>query len=252
MSVCTCLEGIDHTGVHVELERGDKTVCQGVCACNGCGRTLASTSTGANTSAGVPAPSMSGLMCAPLGHDHAVFHTPRRFFRRALSGKQNQWAYLNKRYKAVPFLGSFHITDVFNVYELTDYLVNFVTAVDPNGPTVPAWPTYTTEQPNLMTFADGLGIGDGRETGTTAVTQDTFRDMSAEERLDRARRGLFRSVERPRTSSLRGYRSSRRPAACVGEYVSVHFVITTPRPPSSPSPATPRNLYAYGVCKEKY
>jgi hypothetical protein len=27
-----------------------------------------------------------------------------------------------------------------------------------------------------MTFADGLGIGDGRETGTTAVTQDTFRE----------------------------------------------------------------------------
>ncbi|KAJ7364786.1 Alpha/Beta hydrolase protein [Mycena albidolilacea] len=109
----------------------------------------------------------------------AVFHAPRRFFQQALSGKQNQWAYLNKRYKAVPFLGSFHTTDVFNVYEtgeLTDYLVNFVTALDPNGPTVPAWPAYTTEQPNLMTFADGLGIGDGRETGTTAVTQDTFRE----------------------------------------------------------------------------
>ncbi|KAJ7832567.1 hypothetical protein B0H14DRAFT_3712128 [Mycena olivaceomarginata] len=221
---------------------------------------------------------MSGLMCAPLGHDRARTwrctqprywrcRVPRpdavlpagavgeakpvgvllRAFCKATSVLTYKTFAMNKRYKAVPFLvpplllslhapflclhtPQFHTTDVFNVYEtgeLTDYLVNFVTALDPNGPTVPTRPAYTTEQPNLMTFADGLGIGDGRETGTTAVTKDTFRDMSAEERLDHARRGLFRSVERPRTSSLRGYRSSRRPAACV-------------------------DLYAYGVCKEKY
>ncbi|KAJ7609564.1 Alpha/Beta hydrolase protein [Mycena polygramma] len=103
----------------------------------------------------------------------AVFHAPRRFFQQALSGKQKQWAYLNKRYKAVPFLGSFHTTDVFNVYkdgELTDYLINFVTNLDPNGKTVPAWPGYTTAAPNLMTFFDGVG------QAPTAVTQDTFRE----------------------------------------------------------------------------
>ncbi|KAJ6485377.1 Alpha/Beta hydrolase protein [Mycena vitilis] len=103
----------------------------------------------------------------------AVFHAPRRFFQQALSGKQKQWAYLNKRYKAVPFLGSFHTTDVSNVYkngELTDYLINFVTNLDPNGKTVPAWPGYTTAAPNLMTFFDGLG------QAPTAVTQDTFRE----------------------------------------------------------------------------
>ncbi|KAF8211242.1 hypothetical protein K438DRAFT_1958368 [Mycena galopus ATCC 62051] len=38
-------------------------------------------------------------------------------------------------------------------------------------------------------------------------------DMSAGERLDHAQHGLFRSAERPRTSSLRGYWSSCRPAA---------------------------------------
>ncbi|KAK7018158.1 COesterase domain-containing protein [Favolaschia claudopus] len=103
----------------------------------------------------------------------AVFHAPRRFFQHALSGKQNQWAYLNKRFKAVPFLGSFHTSDVRNVFnkgELTDYLINFVTNLDPNGPTVPAWPQYSAEKPNLMTFSDGL-FG----KAVTDVTQDTFR-----------------------------------------------------------------------------
>ncbi|KAF7350022.1 COesterase domain-containing protein [Mycena venus] len=107
----------------------------------------------------------------------AVFHAPRRFFQQARSGKQDQWAYLNKRYKSVPFLGSFHTTDVFNVYqqgELTDYLINFVTTLDPNGPTVPSWPKYTTESPNLMTFEDGL-LQVGATKGKTEVTQDTFR-----------------------------------------------------------------------------
>ncbi|KAJ7867255.1 hypothetical protein B0H14DRAFT_2731566, partial [Mycena olivaceomarginata] len=40
-------------------------------------RTLVSTSASANTSACVPAPSMSGLMCALLGHDHARTWTKR-------------------------------------------------------------------------------------------------------------------------------------------------------------------------------
>ncbi|KAJ7834986.1 Alpha/Beta hydrolase protein [Mycena olivaceomarginata] len=68
--------------------------------------------------------------------------------------------YLNKRYKAVPFLGSFHTTDIFNVHkggELTDYLINFVNSLDRNGKTVPTWPGYTTEAPNLMMFFDGIG-----------------------------------------------------------------------------------------------
>ncbi|KAJ7886362.1 Alpha/Beta hydrolase protein [Mycena leptocephala] len=101
----------------------------------------------------------------------AVFHAPRRFFQA--HARANSLNGLNKRYKAVPFLGAFHTTDVFNVYkdgELTDYLINFVTNLDPNGPTVPAWPGYTTEAPNLMTFSDLIG------QPKTQVTQDTFRE----------------------------------------------------------------------------
>jgi len=100
----------------------------------------------------------------------AVFQAPRRFFQQSLSGKQNQWAFLSKREKGIPLLGSFHATDILNVYfdgELTDYLINFATNLNPNGKTVPNWPAYTTATPNLMTFLDGLI--------PTTISQDTFR-----------------------------------------------------------------------------
>ncbi|KAJ7448790.1 carotenoid ester lipase precursor [Mycena latifolia] len=102
----------------------------------------------------------------------AVFHAPRRFFQQSLSGKQSQWGYLNKRNKAIPFVGSYHTSDVSIVYgagELTDYLINFVTTLDPNGATVPAWPQYTADAPNLLTLQDGIG------QEKIVVTQDTFR-----------------------------------------------------------------------------
>jgi carboxylesterase type B len=57
-----------------------------------------------------------------------------------------------------------------NVYfdgELTDYLINFATNLNPNGRTVPNWPAYTTAAPNMMTFLDGLF--------PTTISQDTYR-----------------------------------------------------------------------------
>ncbi|KAF8194390.1 alpha beta-hydrolase [Mycena galopus ATCC 62051] len=100
----------------------------------------------------------------------AVFQAPRRFFQQSLSGKQNQWAFLSQREKAVPILGSFHGSDILNVYfdgELTDALINFATNLSPNGPTVPEWPGYTTEKPSMLLLLDGLI--------PTAITQDTYR-----------------------------------------------------------------------------
>lgn len=60
-----------------------------------------------------------------------------------------------------------------NIYgdgELTDYLVNFVNHLDPNGNGTGSqaqWPRYTTSNPLLMTFLDG--------TIPQEITQDTFR-----------------------------------------------------------------------------
>ncbi|KAF9488947.1 lipase [Pleurotus eryngii] len=102
----------------------------------------------------------------------AVFQAPRRFFLQQRSGKQNTWAFLSKRFKVAPFLGSFHASDILNVYfggELGDYLINFVNKLDPNGQGRGInWPKYTTSSPNLVTFNDNLLF-------PVTITQDTFR-----------------------------------------------------------------------------
>ncbi|KAK0222165.1 carotenoid ester lipase precursor [Armillaria fumosa] len=100
----------------------------------------------------------------------AVFQAPRRFFLQNLSGKQNIWAFLNKRLKLVPILGSFHASDILNVYfggDMADYLIRFVATSNPSGSTGIQWPQWTTKSPNLLTFNDGLL--------PLTITQDTFR-----------------------------------------------------------------------------
>ncbi|KAI0793055.1 carotenoid ester lipase precursor [Irpex lacteus] len=88
-----------------------------------------------------------------------VFQAPRRFFLQQRSDKQATWSYLSKRFKAAPILGSFHATDLLNVYtggDLTDYIINFVNNLDPNGPSITNWPKYTNSNPQLLTFLDGI------------------------------------------------------------------------------------------------
>ncbi|KAF5392596.1 hypothetical protein D9757_002272 [Collybiopsis confluens] len=97
----------------------------------------------------------------------AAFQAPRRFFLQSVSGKQNVWSYLNKRLKSLPILGSAHTTDLLNVYgkysipitgggDMVDYLVRFVATLNPNGNTGINWPQYTTANPNMLQFNDGL------------------------------------------------------------------------------------------------
>ncbi|KAH8983925.1 carotenoid ester lipase precursor [Lactarius akahatsu] len=99
-----------------------------------------------------------------------VFQAPRRFFLKNLSGKQNTWSYLSKRLKSLPILGSAHASDIANIYggqDLTDYLIHFVTNLDPNGRSGPHWPQYTTSSPQLLTLLDGAVPAD--------ITLDTYR-----------------------------------------------------------------------------
>ncbi|KAK0185658.1 carotenoid ester lipase precursor [Armillaria mellea] len=100
----------------------------------------------------------------------AVFQAPRRFFLQNLSGKQNIWAFLSKRLKAVPVLGAFHTSDILNIYfdgDMADYLIRFAATLDPSGSTGIEWPQWTNSSPNLLTFNDGLL--------PLTITQDTFR-----------------------------------------------------------------------------
>ncbi|OAX36717.1 alpha/beta-hydrolase [Rhizopogon vinicolor AM-OR11-026] len=100
----------------------------------------------------------------------AAFQAPRRFFLQQRSGSQSTWAFLSKRLKSVAVLGSFHSSDLLNVYggdDMASYLVRFVTNLDPNGSGTLAWPTWTTSSPNLLTFLDGQT--------PQQITQDTYR-----------------------------------------------------------------------------
>jgi len=63
-----------------------------------------------------------------------------------------------------------HRSDLLNVYgggELVDYIINFVTNLDPNGKTQLYWPKYTNKRPKLLTFLDG--------STPVEVSEDTFR-----------------------------------------------------------------------------
>ncbi|KAI0791004.1 carotenoid ester lipase precursor [Abortiporus biennis] len=103
-----------------------------------------------------------------------VFQAPRRFFLRERAGKQNTWSFLSKRLKSTPNTGSFHGSELLNAYgggDLTDYVVNFINHLDPNGagPEI-SWPKYDAKSPSpqLLTFLDGAV--------PEALTPDTFRE----------------------------------------------------------------------------
>ncbi|KAF4591077.1 hypothetical protein EYR40_009677 [Pleurotus pulmonarius] len=84
--------------------------------------------------------------------------------------------YLVVQLKWLPFLGSFHLSDLMYTYsggELQDYLIHFVNSLDPNGGDAPQWPKYTPSSPNLLTLKDDLA---GRPT----LTKDTFRSKAIE------------------------------------------------------------------------
>ena len=125
-----------------------------------------------------------------------VFQAPRRFFLQNVSDKQNVWSFctlhtlspllvlslthtsvntVNKRLKSVPILGSFHSSDLLNIFgggDLTDFLIQFVTNLDPNGILSPHWPRYTTSSPQLMTL---LGSQLEVTNDNRTITRDTFR-----------------------------------------------------------------------------
>ncbi|GJE92626.1 carotenoid ester lipase precursor [Phanerochaete sordida] len=99
-----------------------------------------------------------------------VFQGPRRFLLNSRSSKQATFSYLNKRLKATPGLGSAHGTDLLNMYgpgDMTEYLINFASTLNPNGPGLLNWPAYTISGKQLLTFLDGAV--------PLAITQDNFR-----------------------------------------------------------------------------
>jgi hypothetical protein len=85
---------------------------------------------------------------------------------------------VSKRLKSLPVLGLFHQSDLPNIYgggDLTDFLIQFVTNLDPNGALSPQWPRYTPSSPQLMTL-----LGSQFSNGNRTITQDTYRAQGIE------------------------------------------------------------------------
>lgn len=99
-----------------------------------------------------------------------TFQAPRRFFLKTASQTQKTFAFLFKRGKATPILGTFHSSDIPEFYGTgtvpdfigTDALVNFATTGNPNLPknaisllSAIEWPAWTASaNPPLLTFID--------------------------------------------------------------------------------------------------
>ncbi|KDR70957.1 hypothetical protein GALMADRAFT_144423 [Galerina marginata CBS 339.88] len=98
------------------------------------------------------------------------FEIPRRYFISHVAGRQKTWSYLSKYLKSTPLIGSFHGTELV-VNFLDDYLIHFVTNLDPNTGSGTEWPEYCPESPNMLTFND---------TSSTYVSKDTYRVASME------------------------------------------------------------------------
>lgn len=98
-----------------------------------------------------------------------MFQAPRRFFLQHTSQKQNTWAFLSKRMKDLPDLGSVHSSDLQYIYgggDLLDYLIRFVVKLDPNGgQNTRDWPKYTNNNPRFLTLTDG----------SLTITRDDYR-----------------------------------------------------------------------------
>ncbi|KAI0763847.1 carotenoid ester lipase precursor [Trametes elegans] len=101
-----------------------------------------------------------------------IFQAPRRFLLDQRAHKQVVRTFQSERNK-VKGLGATHSTDLANVFgpgDMTEFLVRFVSTLDPNGGAPEGgvcWPAYTPETPHALAFVDGRA--------PLKVVRDTFR-----------------------------------------------------------------------------
>ncbi|KAL8277214.1 hypothetical protein RQP46_010387 [Phenoliferia psychrophenolica] len=131
------------------------------------------------------------------------FESGRRLFTSFAAQTQKVWTYLYRRNKFTPVLGAFHSSDLALYYYLgggsgasgpggidysgLDYLISFVTTLDPNNAANNAsyhfWPQYTfnstdpTAIDQQMLTLDDPVVGSGSTASTSGflITLDTYR-----------------------------------------------------------------------------
>jgi carboxylesterase type B len=90
-----------------------------------------------------------------------VFQAPRRFFLQEIADKQDTWAYMYRRGKVLPILGTFHASDLLNSFgigEIKDYVIRFTSTLNPNGGKLLAfpWPQWDNNQRTILSIKDGI------------------------------------------------------------------------------------------------
>ncbi|PPQ85181.1 hypothetical protein CVT25_004188 [Psilocybe cyanescens] len=102
-----------------------------------------------------------------------VFQAPRRWLlQNVIPTNPNVWAFISKRLKGLPALGSVHGSDILNVYgggEMQDYLIRFASTLNPNSKSLLSfqWPKYDLKNRQLLAFLDGII--------PLEITPDTYR-----------------------------------------------------------------------------
>ena len=121
-----------------------------------------------------------------------AFIAPRRYFAQSRSDKQPVYVFgvsksspslfnvdflsildaASERFKDLEHLGAAHSSDLvdpFNGGVTADYFIQFITHLDPNGPSasprsILPWPRYSNELPSVMRFFhDGIPASIGRD-----------------------------------------------------------------------------------------
>ncbi|KAF7343229.1 Carboxylic ester hydrolase [Mycena venus] len=82
-----------------------------------------------------------------------VFQGPHRFFMQHRADLQPTWAYLYKRGKAMPYLGSPTLTAAATSPRTSSASLQHDPSSNSSGDV--AWSKYTTESPQKLTFLDG-------------------------------------------------------------------------------------------------
>lgn len=109
-----------------------------------------------------------------------AFIAPRRFFAQSRSDKQPVYCFgasylsillfdlhffstintVSERFKGLEYLGAAHSSDLVDPFSggvMADYFIQFITHMDPNGPSASSrsalrWPKYSNELPSVMRF----------------------------------------------------------------------------------------------------
>jgi len=94
---------------------------------------------------------------------------------REQRSKQDIWSYSWQRSHDTPLLGSYHGSDMLNMFgggELTTFVLNFINHLDPNGESGPeVWPKHTAESPVMLAFFNST-----TEPLSRSVIEDTYRE----------------------------------------------------------------------------